>query len=652
MIRQTILRTLPVAGALLKKETRECVPAAIGAAVVFVGVPMALTLVYALNEQTYAEQKHEVLPGFFAATLLLAGWLFSAVLAAQGVCRDWGHPQGRFLLSRPISPVFTMMVKTIVSLVIVIAIGAAVGALEALLLTIRGDVGVRGAVVLRVVVVATGMCVTTFSIALGTAAITRQELSSIMVAATVFALVLLGPLVTTRLSWQDLGAASWDAKLVSGSATLGWWSIAVCALGLGGFTALMACRYQAGIRLGTKTLAWTIALAMVAPFAAATQEIGANVPVSSIYWLTKTDGQECGRVAIGQNRLATLCWRSVGMGRSADHKIAVFELDAAGRVGKPTLIPVRETGYSNQPMFDDNGQLYLVTIRIPAYDPQLRRRTEVSERDKVQLELRRVYWNPPGIGPAVEVQIPDVVAVHSESRILGVVIDEGELLVLLGARSTGRIHDPYTIYVATYRIRNMTKLTPERVHGLGKQPATRPLRAMRHAADGQIYASYKGWNWLVEPGVGEDGTSTAPRLFSRGAPETPDSYLILDGQYAMRSDRSGIQVLRSLYDLQTPGVTREGDTERAALVRASPWEWLFRSTQPALVAAGDGRVWEIHDARATCYDTSDRTRPRPVGRVCSYPIHCGTAARDLLVLHHVVGFSVVKLPSQVESADD
>ena len=113
---------------LWRKEWREERPALIAGVVIYCGLPILWSLLYSVFDR-----KHEMLPGLATGLLLLSGWLFAAVVAAQCVARDLGGRRGEFLFAQPVTPRQVIAAKISASFGLVLLIALLVTAIEAAL---------------------------------------------------------------------------------------------------------------------------------------------------------------------------------------------------------------------------------------------------------------------------------------------------------------------------------------------------------------------------------------------------------------------------------------------------------------------------------------------------------------------------------------
>lgn len=181
-----------VHAALAAKEWRESAPAVIAGAAIYLAMPIVLTLVYAI-----VDPRHELLAGFAGMIWAATGWIFAAVLGAQLVCRDFGGAAGDFLLARPVSVRSVVCIKAMVGLRIVLGFILVVGILDVTVIVVAGS----SSVWFQVFMAGSAAALLAFCVAFVTASITRQTVSSVMLAGLTVILLAVGPFISSRFSW-------------------------------------------------------------------------------------------------------------------------------------------------------------------------------------------------------------------------------------------------------------------------------------------------------------------------------------------------------------------------------------------------------------------------------------------------------------------
>lgn len=199
-----------VHAALAAKEWRESCPAVIAGAAIYLAMPIVLTFVNVL-----IDPRHELVGGFAGTVWAATGWIFAAVLGAQLVCRDFGGATGDFLMARPVSVRSVVCIKALVGFKLMLSFVLVVGIME-VPLSFASDAGQFS---FRFFVGGSIVALLSFGVAFVAATITRQTLSSVMLAGLVVILVLVGPLITHQFAWisarfvelHDVMQFSWQA---------------------------------------------------------------------------------------------------------------------------------------------------------------------------------------------------------------------------------------------------------------------------------------------------------------------------------------------------------------------------------------------------------------------------------------------------------
>lgn len=264
-------------GNLLRKELQESRGTLIAGVAIYVAMPPLLSVV------SYAVSPDEIILGFSAWILLASGWLFSIVVGAQTVCRDWGQPEAAFLLSRPVSCRAVIGAKLLVGLFALAVIYGAGFGLDACLARFKPSPSeinelLRPGPVLTIV----GTGLAGFFAAFAVAVLTRQALHGILVAGLVLLVWWTAPLINAHLLhlWplfmRPTADPSWmDTMRIGRSFPM---IVVVFAIGCLLLTAYAA-RRERPLQLGQKSMAWGIAGMVLALFAAAMAEVGASLPV-------------------------------------------------------------------------------------------------------------------------------------------------------------------------------------------------------------------------------------------------------------------------------------------------------------------------------------------------------------------------------------
>ena len=694
--------------ALLGKEWAESRPAIIAGVAIFLGLPAIWTFVYAACVRQY-----EIFPLWATVLLMLGGWLYSAVVAAQIVCRDFGRRQGEFLLARPVTSANVLGAKITVGFGIVLGLVVLVGIWEAILARCASS-SIDNDPPWHLLLGASVACLIAFWVALAAAAVTRQTLSGVMIAGLVLVLLLTVPLMTrwparTVERIGHLGAAGFrlshsDAALVADSAVVVaiplWFVFAllrfrplrlsapsalslVCLIGLcltGFYTllrlnpwpliavvavtiaalvlravALLACRSRHVLRMGTKSIAWTIGVTMMLICGLAMTEVGANVPVSFTVWWPQHS--ELHRQAIGNQRIACLRRGPVSFydprsPLSPSDAVVLYDLTDAGMIVRPPRhlwLAAKTTRDDEKPsgailVLDSADRLFILQTFLQDTHRVLNDGT--PRWRGVQTVLHRVNWDDGAVEATVELQRPPEIREDESAVATDAAIEGDRLFVVCEYRPLRTPDAGYAITqvaLVVYRLDGSGAPSLERTHGLAYGSW------LKRGADGRLYVVGVAWPVPVSQIRGDGGApDTRPAFF---AGEDATDYWRWDGRTVIKPDvlAEASQARFSVFELSeernAAGHSPYWSPRLVGEIRASPWAWLFRSPRPTLVAAGHDRVWEIHDTSAICYDVSDPQHPRRIAHVSTYPISSAVAGPRFLVLNHDgAGLSIVKNP--------
>lgn len=444
--------------ALLYKELAESRPALIAGAIIFLGLPLFWMGLYAA-----IDRHHEVFPGVASTLLTLAGWLFSAVVAAQSVGRDFGRRQGDFLLARPVSVAQVLWAKIAVGFGVVLALLAVVGLLELVLAAVARDLRVRDADDWHVWPYAAAACVIAYWVALAGAAITRQMLSGVMLAGLALALLLtvpftssvparaaewwwrqtrpdrpffvladvvpllcgllllmcgLYPILSRLLAPRGRQPSLWKAALVGGLALavllavrVGGTNWALWPAGLALAAAVLhrlaavACRSERAWRLGTKAIAWTVGLTMMFVCTLAMSEVGSNASISDTHWVPAPAPAAYSQWAIGRARIAEgvegYYVNLYDVGPRGEIQCHPRSVDTCDWMAAGALVP-----RTALPLFDANDELYVVVSSV------LRPQSGEDGRAARECPLPFVIsvdWNADTAGPRHELERPALI---------------------------------------------------------------------------------------------------------------------------------------------------------------------------------------------------------------------------------------------------
>ncbi len=702
--------------ALRYKELRESRPAIIAGVVVFLGLPLLWNLLY-----VPLDAKHEPFAGFASGLLLLVGWLFAAVVAAQSVCRDLAQPPGRFLLARPVGLEDVLRAKARVGFTFLVALTLVAALVDEILFGLAPGPGQpEWWVWLAIATVGT---LTAYWIAFAAAAITRQTLSAVMLTGLVLALIVAVPLISeypvylfARLyggfepaleayasavlrwlnipeTWYpvDIAVSYLRLDLITAAAVVlvvavlrtvlsllvsrrrrrrrlsilslagmmilfllvryTFWSadlvplvifvVIWAAARIGFFVGRIAARSERALKLGTKSVAWTIGLAMVLLFTTAMGEVGRNWPVDDTWWLPPEPRGFFEKIAVGAERVAT-----VSAGR-----LALFDVGEGFQLSEPRVVQLPAAAWT-VPVFDEHDELYLIApIRYSDFDPGI----HYILLSRVDIRLLRVDWQRAELGPAIPLPLPETVPADA-SRVLDAAIESNRLCILFlvyheaeDVEDSGSTTRTERTVLAVYRLEPPDNPVLERTFDLPGWGVTwwYFYRAARFArgANGRFYASDASGSAL-DPLHPDGGLHD----FDRGREPKPGpkvlyGELIVGSGLAAWSSRFAFSIGRGEH--VTWGA--EGYTvpkiEVVGTVSASPFAALFRSDYPLLLAAGKGYVWEIHDDSVVAYDVRDPERPRKIAHVFAPRVRNAISEPRFLLLDHGVGFSIVRHPA-------
>lgn len=683
--------------ALFQKELVESRPAMIAGVAIFLGMPAIWTLLY-----TQLDTQHEVFPGTATVLLLLTGWLFGAVVAAQTICRDFGRAQGAFLLSRPVSPADVLRAKVRAGLTVVGGVAFMVGLWELLLWGLAKS-PIDRSLPWTMWLMAAAVTILAFWVALVAATITRQMLSGVMISALVLVLLVTVPLMTTLPAQATISIDRLQALLSSRttfylhpmSAALACIAVAIALFAvlhvclpvrrrpsvfslavvlalllLAGFTtevgqlwplipvlvvaavailfrpvALRACRAERGLHLGTQAVAWAIGLTMILLGTLAFTQVGANTRVTATYWDPVALAGNAHKIAIGREHIAVCAWNSV---------IALYDIDPDGQIRPRTPHLSSGMGFAKPtceltnpvPVFDEHDRLFVVASVQPTRDEG----SGPVDYCEAESWLEEIDADANRVGTTVQLPLP---AQTNDERFVAydAALSADRLFVLYGARGpTGKYYPAFRVTLVVYDRVDNSAPTLKTTLDVGSDwgDATRFTSSrFQHGADGHLYVVNV---WLapidlsqpdLDPLAGIAGTA-----FVEPAPPYGGSVLPLAPRLEATSARSGFAVLelreqiRQIKNRRYPFISAQVIGE----AQASPWAWLFRFYWPTVVAGGPARVWEVHDTSAICYDVSDPPHPRRIAHVTTYPIQDAVAGPDFLLLDHGAGFSLVRNP--------
>jgi hypothetical protein len=470
-----------------------------------------------------------------------------------------------------------------------------------------------------------------------------------MAAALMLALVLIAPLIsrdvaafapwTQNVGWSEDASRAWPIRYQL------FVFIGVGALAVLAYLVTALTPWQAPVRrIGTPTVAWTVAGLLLLTTVAAIREVGANHPVADLHWYptnTVTPDEpwhnQSRRIAAGQGRFVRA---------EMNGELYRYEFNDAGKL-TATRGGTRLPSYTAGPpalAFDEDNTLW----GLGFYDTTP---NGGDRSDKVMGHLLRIDWvsgEPQVISrwetpfePGIRAN-QDVTISRTTVTLKDVVISDGTL---------------YFLCEQSYQ-----KGT---VSAFGTWDHSAWIGVIDVAAPDRVYVSdniYRGgaWNLSLRQITGRG----AFFLQKEAAALNLDS-IDVDGD----GFRSSYQWLGDWYRGTWPtdepgtglGFDHEGvwfdrvsqydefvTNDRFIVWQPSPWGQLFRRTSYSagvnLYAGRAGQVWEFHDSGARCFDVSDPLHVELIAHVNTYPIRQAARGPDVLILEHLWGFSIVPHP--------
>ncbi len=684
--------------ALLRKELKESRPAVIAGAAIFLGMPAIWTFLYVC-----LDTHHEVFPGTATILLLLAGWLFGAVVAAQTVCRDFGRPQGAFLLARPVSAADVLRAKVRAGLTVVGGVAVAVGLWELLLWGFAKSQIDEGGWPWELWIPAAATTVLTFWVALTAATITRQMLSAVMITGLVLVLLVAVPLMTALPAqvavWMDLAqerlgrpgvyrsAMSFAvavlvialvaaivlrllrrasfltlvpvlALLLVASLALAEgriWPLTVIVIvlvvaALLHLVALRACQAQRAWPLGTKAVAWTIGLTMVLLGTLAFTQVGANTRVTATCWDPQTltpDNRKPDRGAVLVSAGIDAAEHKLALGRRhiacASHaSVQLYEITADGQIRRH---PARVSGTAGA-----LTNTRTLVLPVPAFDEQDRLLVvwslQPSAGSLAEWQVDEVDPDTDRVTASFKLPEPPAPPVPCERAVVyDAALDANRLFVFYGGQ--GPADSPYIVSISRLAAYDLGGNRPSLTTSFDVWGDTVnwawPHSRFQRGPDGRLYVALNTWSAPIDLSASElrpqAGMTTVEHAGDYGGRILP-----LGGQREATSTQTGFAVVEVR---ESPVVGTRYSTYAAHVIgeaKSSPWAWLFRADWATLVAGGPGRVWETHYTSAICYDVTDVAHPRRVAHVTTYRIRDALSSPDYLLLDHGPGFSLVRNP--------
>lgn len=614
--------------ALRRKEWIESKPAILVGLIIFVGLPTLWTLLL-WSLDTHAG----VMPGIASMLWLLAGALFSAVLGAQAICRDFGSPTERFLFSRPIEPRRVMRLKAMTGFLIVFGLTALIGGLELLWSALIKSPRRDDQIPVGLLILGTGLAMAAYWISVAAACATRRSLTSTLAAAFVLTLVLTVPVIVRIPGVNDITDLVFRDEN-NFRTTL----IAAAVVAVFAFVAGIAMRWAASterrLDVGPRTMAWVVGLTLMALFVTAMHEVGASESIVASWWVPSaretikqcdTPLYQIWKIAAGMNRVAVLCSRESGPGTqvySPEHsKESVFliDVDADGQITRErntSFFLDKQTSYPASTI-DSTGNVAFVGLsRIGPEPHQL--------GDPWKMSLQRFDWETGTRISAAELPWP---VTSYWTMVKDLYCTDEHVLVLITTSDRLGVALNLEGVVAEYRI-NTSSTTLERTqrfrfdyHDRTLDPSWVELRGFKSEAAIRV-VSRKYYDIELQP-------------VREGEPY---------GAFTVNADQFGLKVFpvnRSASPRTNWPTELDGSIGR---VHATPWAVLFRAVNPDVVPAGADRLLEIHDSSVIQYDVSDPTRPRRMANIAIPLQSSATVMGDLVVMNHGIGFSIAKLP--------
>lgn len=607
--------------ALRRKEWNESRPAILVGLIIFVGLPTLWTLLLWTLDTHLG-----ILPGIASTLWLVAGGLFSAVLGAQVICRDFGSPTERFLFSRPIDPHRIMRIKAITGFVILVGVSMLIGALELLWWSLlkgpqRTEESSVGAFV-----IGTGLALCSYWIAVGAACATRQSLTSAFSAAFALALMVTVPVIVRIPGVNDISDLvlsdqhSYRTDLVVAAFVAAFGVVAYIAMRWAALT-------ERRLNVGPRTLAWIIGISLTGLFITAMREVGATESVITMWWantpeqmatpLHKSYNQLL-NMAVGKNRIAAGC-APLNHDSHADAFELLLDVNSNGHVSRErrvTLDLSRKTGYPASTI-DSDGNLALIgmsRIGPPPYKPD----------DPWRMTLETFDWETSSKVSTIELSWP----VDAEwSMVTDLLRLNDFVYVLIRTGDIGFVPSIDGI-VAEYRIQD-NRATLE---------STRPFR---FSCNKQLIEQ----SWVV---VKEFKSGARLRILTNRRQDLglqlvdePDEF----ASFTVRASQLGLAIFPVVHSA-SQRVNAQTDWEGAmGRVRATPWGMLFRSPNPFVIPVVGGRLVEVHDSSIIVYDSSNPAHPRRVANYLSGYNYTAFVTGELLIVNHFNdGFSIAKLP--------
>jgi hypothetical protein len=328
---------------LLRKEWRESRALLVAGLWTFWLMPVFLLLVSCM-----VDHKHELYPGIAWGILMIAGWFFALVVGAYTVCRDWGKPEEHFLLGRPVSPYSVILAKLFAGGAVVLLVFMVAGLWDLGVLLYESGwektFGSGGPDDLNygIAAIITYLCLPTigYCVAFAAAVVTRQMLTSVLGSLLTLLVCITTPMLSSRLvflypAWMaETSHANSDNVNPTIWTCLGGGFIAVVVVGIAATIALavLSAKSERSFQVGHKTLAWTIALVVLALFSVAMTEMGNSLTLRDQSKLFDESQAWRYRYAVAKHNDDYFVLTSGEMQRHQPQPIARFQIDNNGKI--------------------------------------------------------------------------------------------------------------------------------------------------------------------------------------------------------------------------------------------------------------------------------------------------------------------------------
>lgn len=596
---------------LQRKERIENKPALFVGLVIFIGLPTLWTLLL-WSLDTHAG----VTSGIASMLWLIAGGLFAAVLGAQVICRDFGAPTERFLLSRPVAQAQVLRTKAWIGFVMLTKLTALVGLLDLFWHSQMKGLNYDVPVTVSAFVLGSGLSLSAYWIAVAAACVTHRSLTSVFAAVFVLILVVTVPLIIRIPGVNDI----LDIAFSEGN-TLRPILFSISPVVIFGFVAAITIRWTAKtdrrVDVGPKAMAWVVSLSLTALFVMAMSEVGATERLVTTWW-ARNSIYKSTKLTAGHNRI-------VFADIYANYEGACYyliDLDPdATIVRERTITHSMELGSTpyGPSCIDASGNYNLVGLThwtLPPY--------RFKER---KLSLRRFDWET--FPRSTEIDLPYSFG-QDWTIAQDVCCTDSRVYVLL--------------------VNSKTEKDKNNITGLRCAVAEYEVNSDSAVLLSTQFCIFATASFAVEPrwatlhGFTSGESLRISSIYSSGfrleLVNRPDVLDLLDA----RSDQFGIHILPKPNLASQSSKWPTDDSGEIGYARASPWGVLFRANRPELLPISDGRLLEWHSFSAVMYDVSDPTHPHRYAHFTTPQFLNVSVMEDSLVIEHGNGFSIAKLP--------